>query len=59
MSGYYYLIPLSLAMGLAGLATFLWTIKSSQYDDLDGARYRILDDDDFPLPDEAADNDDL
>ena len=49
MSEYLFLIPLSIAMGVVGLATFLWTLKDKQYDDLDGASYRILDEDDFPL----------
>lgn len=42
------LIPLSLALGLGGLAAFLWTLRSGQYDDLDGAAHRILFDDDHP-----------
>ena len=50
MSGYFFLIPVSLLLGLAGLGLFLWTLKSGQYDDLDGASERILtDDDDRPL----------
>jgi cbb3-type cytochrome oxidase maturation protein len=41
-----YLVPLALALGLLGLGAFLWTLKSGQYDDLDGAGWRaILDDD--------------
>ena len=28
----------------------MWTLKSNQYDDLDGAAERILFDDDHPLP---------
>ena len=31
-------------LGLAGLGAFLWTIKSGQYDDLEGAAVRILED---------------
>ena len=41
-----YLIPIALLMGLAGLIAFLWSLKSGQFDDLDGAAHRILDDDD-------------
>jgi cbb3-type cytochrome oxidase maturation protein len=40
-----YLIPVSLLLGLAGLAFFLWTLRSRQYDDLEGAAARILFDD--------------
>ena len=39
------LVPVAILMGFAGLAAFLWTLKSGQYDDLDGAAERILMDD--------------
>lgn len=45
MTGLLFLIPLALAMGLAGLLAFLWALKSGQYDDLDGAAGRVLFDD--------------
>ena len=38
------LIPVALGLGIVGLAAFFWTIKSRQYDDLDGAAVRILED---------------
>lgn len=41
-----YLVPAALMLGLAGLFAFLWSLRSGQYDDLDGASWRILDDDD-------------
>jgi len=41
-----YLIPIALFLGLLGLAAFLWSMKNNQYDDLDGAAHRILNDDD-------------
>jgi cbb3-type cytochrome oxidase maturation protein len=40
-----YLIPVALFLGGLGLAAFLWSLKSGQYDDLDGAANRILIDD--------------
>jgi len=40
------LIPVSLAQSIAALLAFLWTLRSAQYDDLDGAAWRILCDDD-------------
>lgn len=43
-----YLIPIALFMGALGLGGFLWSLKSGQYEDLDGAAYRILEDDDKP-----------
>jgi cbb3-type cytochrome oxidase maturation protein len=39
------LIPLALGLGGLGLAAFLWSLREGQYDDLDGAAWRaILDD---------------
>lgn len=39
------LIFLSLALGLAAWLFFIWTVKSGQYDDPEGPKYRMLDDD--------------
>ncbi|MBD8893925.1 cbb3-type cytochrome oxidase assembly protein CcoS [Roseibium litorale] len=48
MSVLIYLIPVALFLGGLGLAAFLWSLKSGQYDDLEGAKWRILNDDDLP-----------
>ena len=48
MNALIYLIPVALGLGVLGLAAFLWSLKSGQYDDLDGAAARILLDDDAP-----------
>ena len=45
-----YLIPAALFLGLLGLAAFLWSLRSGQLEDLDGAAERILLDD--PLDDD-------
>jgi len=42
-----YLVPMALALGLAGLAGFLWSLRNGQYDDLEGAAVRVLDDGDI------------
>ena len=42
MEGLIYLIPAALFLGLLGLAGFFWTINHGQYDDLEGASYRAL-----------------
>ncbi len=42
------LIFLSLALGLAAWLFFLWSVKSGQYDDPEGPKYRMLDDDEPP-----------
>lgn len=52
-----YLIPLALILGGCGLVFFIWTIRTGQYDDLDGAAQRILIDDDEPLPEEKSSKD--
>ena len=41
-------IGIGIVLGLLGLVAFLWTLRSRQYEDLDGAAERILlgDDDD-------------
>lgn len=36
------LVPVSLALGVVGLATFLWSLRARQYEDLDGAAERVL-----------------
>lgn len=41
-----FLVPLALLLGLAGLVGFLWSLKSGQYDDLDGAAWRAISEDD-------------
>ena len=41
-----YLIPVALGLGLLGLGAFIWSIRSGQFDDMQGPDYRILDDDD-------------
>ncbi len=45
MTGLAFLIPIALGMGLLGLLAFFWSMKSGQYDDMDGAANRILIDD--------------
>ena len=44
MSNLVILIPVALGLGGLGLAAFLWSLRSGQYDDLDGAAERILHD---------------
>lgn len=44
-----WLIPAALFLGLLGLGAFLWSLRSGQYEDLDGAAQRILYDDPPPV----------
>ncbi len=50
MSGMIYLIPVALFLGGLGLIAFLWSLRSGQFDDLDGAAERILYDEDDDRP---------
>ncbi len=47
-----FLIPAALFLALLGLGAFIWTVKSGQYDDLEGAKWRIFlgDDEDDNIP---------
>ncbi|MDR6954521.1 cbb3-type cytochrome oxidase maturation protein [Ancylobacter sp. 3268] len=47
MSVLIYLLPLALGLGLTALGAFMWTLRSGQYDDLEGAAVRVLSDDDL------------
>ncbi len=53
MSSLVFLVPLALILGGAALGGFLWSLRSGQYEDLDGAAQRILFDEDLPLKDAA------
>ena len=56
------LFPLALGLGLAGLGAFFWCMRNGQYADLEGAGWRVLQDDDLgtethvldELPDDPA-----
>jgi len=43
-----YLVPMALGLGLTALFAFLWSMRSGQYEDLEGAALRVLSDDDVP-----------
>ena len=48
---YIALLPLALFLGFVGLMAFMWALRSGQYDDLDGAAWRaIMDDDEELIP---------
>ncbi|OYX44088.1 MAG: cytochrome oxidase maturation protein, cbb3-type [Rhodobacterales bacterium 32-67-9] len=36
------LIPLSITLGLIGLAAFLWALRDGQFEDPDGAAWRVI-----------------
>ena len=41
-----FLVILSLALGIGAWLLFVWSVKSGQYEDPEGPKYRMLDDDD-------------
>lgn len=49
-----YLIVISLALGIGAWLAFLWSVRSGQYDDPEGPKYRMLDDDEPAPPPPAA-----
>lgn len=50
MNALAWLIPISLVLGAAGLAAFLWSLRSGQFRDIEGDATRIL------LPDDPEPN---
>ena len=53
----YGLIPLMIIIGLAMVIVFFWTVKSGQYDDMEGDSHRILmDEDEKMMPDSKTEN---
>jgi cbb3-type cytochrome oxidase maturation protein len=50
MTSLFVLIPVALGLGLLGLGAFFWSLSTNQYEDLDGAAARMLEDDDKPKP---------
>jgi len=50
----YLLVPLSLVLVFLVGAVFWWTLRSGQFDDLEGPAHRILLDDDSPEQGDAV-----
>lgn len=55
MTALAWLVPAALALGALGLGAFLWSLRTGQFDDLEGAAYRALEDD--PPEEHPADED--
>lgn len=47
----YFLLPVAILMSATGVGFFIWALRSGQYEDLEGPRWRVVyDDDSKPLP---------
>lgn len=52
MTGIGFLLPIALGLGLLGLGAFFWSVKSGQFEDLDGAAMRVLIDEEDSVDDD-------
>lgn len=50
MESIYLLIPVSVILVFLIALAFWWSVRSGQFDDLEGPGFRVLMDDDQPLP---------
>jgi cbb3-type cytochrome oxidase maturation protein len=50
------LITLSLFLGTAAWLFFIWAVKKGSFDDVEGPKYRMLEDDDETRASGPADN---
>ncbi len=41
-----FLIILTIVIGLGAYFLFIWSVKSGQYDDIEGPKHRMMDDED-------------
>lgn len=44
MTSLAWLLPAALTLGLLGLGAFLWALRDGQFDDLEGAGWRAIED---------------
>lgn len=48
MNSILYLIPISIFLGICALTAFIWSVQTRQYEDLEGEKYRIFNEEDKP-----------
>jgi cbb3-type cytochrome oxidase maturation protein len=53
-SSLYILVPLSIALVFVIAGIFWWSVRSGQFDDLEGPAWKMLLDDEKSLPDEQG-----
>lgn len=54
MTALAWLVPVALSLGAIGLGGFLWSLRTGQFDDLEGAGWRALDDEASSAPSPVA-----
>lgn len=54
MTSLVWLIPCALALGFLGLIAFLWALRSGQFEDLEGASWRAIQDEEPGADDTAS-----
>tara|TARA_R110002111_G_scaffold153375_1_gene220098 strand:- start:28614 stop:28787 length:174 start_codon:yes stop_codon:yes gene_type:complete len=50
LSVIYIALPVAIALALAAVISFIWTVSRGQYDDLETPAFRILEDDEKRPP---------
>lgn len=56
MDVFIYLFPFTILISLIGIIFLLWSIKSGQFDDMDGASQRMLNNSDRSINDNEINN---
>jgi len=56
MSALYIALPIALLLALAGIAAFIWSVRSGQMDDLETPALRLLGEDDERRPAHTRDS---
>ncbi len=46
MGALFFLVPLAIVLGAVFVALFVWSVRQGQFDDIDDAPQRMLEDDD-------------
>lgn len=54
MNALYLTIPMAMLIALGALVVFFWSLKSGQYEDIEGPKYRMLFDDDESSENKSA-----
>jgi cbb3-type cytochrome oxidase maturation protein len=56
MESVYLLVPVSVVLVFGIAAAFWWSVKSGQFDDLEGPGFKVLMDDDLPKKENSTED---